>query len=571
MLRQKYVDEYISLYREGKIKLNKERKLLIEYLERDILSRDDLYFNDEMIEDCINFGEKWYFPLNAYQKFLIAFVFLFFIKNNRVFYRKHLWMLGRGGGKNGLITVICNFLISDLHGIREYNISVVANSEEQAQTSVEEAEKTIKRNSTLQKYFKATATRIISKLTDSVFRFRTSNGNTKDGLRDGAVVFDEIHYFLTNKDVRVHISGLGKKANPREFYIGTDGYIRDGFLDKLKERAMNVLNGEARSNALFPFICKLDDEKEVDNPELWEKANPMLSYPLSEYAQGLYDTIYEEYDDLEEDPSNREEFMTKRMNCPVTDLQKSVASWEEIEAATKIEMPDLKGNECIGCLDFASIRDFAACGLLFRPDGYYAFKTHSFVRKDFVDIFYSYSRKRNENAKKRNESDNKKVLAPIREWEEKGLLTVLDEPTINIDHIVNYFVEARKNYKLKKIIVDNFRADLVRTALENEGFEVEVIRNPKAADALLAPRIETAFANNQIIFGDNPMMRWYTNNVLVLIKKDGNKEFSKKEPIRKKTDGFDCFVTGMWRADELLATKIITKENVARAIKTYSY
>lgn len=541
MLRQKYVDDYISLYRDGKIKLNKERILLIEYLERDILSRSDLYFNDEMIEDCINFGEKWYFPLNAYQKFLIAFVFLFVKKTKRVFYRKHLWMLGRGGGKNGLITVICNFLISDLHGIREYNISVIANSEDQAKTSVEEAEKNIKRNSTLQKYFKATATKIVSKFTDSVFTYRTSNGNTKDGLRDGAVVFDEIHYFETNKDVRVHISGLGKKPNPREFYIGTDGYIRDGFLDKLKDRAMNVLNGNARSNALFPFICKLDDEKEVENPELWEKANPMLSRPLSEYAQGLFDTVYEEYEDLEEDPSNREEFMTKRMNCPVTDLQKSVATWEEIEAATKIEMPELKGHECIGCLDFASIRDFAACGLLFRQNSKYVFKTHSFVRKNFADIFYAYSKKR----------DAKKVLAPIREWEEKGLLTVVDEPTINVEHIVNYFVEARKNYAIKKIVIDNFRADLVRTALEKEGFEIEVIRNPKAADALLAPRIETAFANNQIVFGDNPLMRWYTNNVLVVIKKDGNKEYSKKEPIRRKTDGFDCFVTGMWRADEI--------------------
>lgn len=61
MLKQKYVDGYITLYRAGKIKFNEERKLLIEYLERDVLSRDDLYFNDEMIENCIKFIEKWYF------------------------------------------------------------------------------------------------------------------------------------------------------------------------------------------------------------------------------------------------------------------------------------------------------------------------------------------------------------------------------------------------------------------------------------------------------------------------------------------------------------------------------
>ncbi|MGZ7255950.1 terminase large subunit, partial [Streptococcus pyogenes] len=88
------------------MKLNKERIELIEYLERDILSRDDIYFNDKMIDDCINYGEKWFFELQPFQKFLIAFVFLYFKKNNRNFYRKFLWMFGRGGGKNGLLSVV---------------------------------------------------------------------------------------------------------------------------------------------------------------------------------------------------------------------------------------------------------------------------------------------------------------------------------------------------------------------------------------------------------------------------------------------------------------------------------
>src|SRR5690606_24846141 len=148
----------------------------------------------------------------------------------------------------------------------------------------------VKRHPTLQRHFKATATQVLSKKTNSVFKFRTSNGNTKDGLRDGAVVFDEIHYFENNENVRVHISGLGKRQPPREFYIGTDGYVRDGFLDKMKDRAMRVLEGSARPDSLFPFICKLDDEEEVDDPSNWEKANPMLSEPRGEYAQGLFDT-----------------------------------------------------------------------------------------------------------------------------------------------------------------------------------------------------------------------------------------------------------------------------------------
>ncbi|MBG9529432.1 terminase [Bacillus thuringiensis] len=542
MIRQKYVEEYIGLYRSGKIKFNKERELLINYLEKYVLNRDDLYFDDEMIQDCINFGEKWYFPLQPFQKFLIAFVFLFYKKNGRVFYRKFLWMLGRGGGKNGLISVIIHFLISELHGIPEYNISVVANSEEQAKTSPDEVHKCVKKNEVLQRAFKTTLTQTVSKATESILKFRTSNGDTKDGLRDGAVVFDEIHQYESNKDVRVHISGLGKKKNPREFYIGTDGYVRDGFLDKQKEKAMKVLNGEARPNAVFPFICKLNDEKEVDDIDNWELANPMLSQPLSEYAEGLLETIKEEYEDLEDDPSNREEFMTKRMNLPVTNLERSVAKWSEI-LATNRPSPDLYAQECIGALDFASIRDFAACGLLFRQNGEYIFKTHSFVRKEFVDIYYGYSKKAGEYKKQK--------FAPIKDWEEQGLLTVVDEPTINPQHIVDWFVEMREQYGIKKIIADNFRMEAIRPLLVAEGFEIEVIRNPKAIHSLLAPRIEMAFANKQIVFEDNPLMRWYTQNVLVVIKSDGNKIYEKKEPVRRKTDGFQCFVHALYRADEI--------------------
>lgn len=545
MINNKYVDEYIQLYEAGQIKLNKERIMLIEYLRKYVLNRDDLYFNDEMIENCIKFGEKWYFPLTPFNKFLIAFIFLFFKKNGRIFYRKHLWLIARGAGKNGLISVVTHFLTSPLHGIPEYNISIVANSEEQAKTSFEETYNVIGRSSTLKAMFARRKTDITCKKTDAVLKFRTSNGETKDGLRDGAVVFDEIHQYEGNKDVRVHVSGLGKKPNPREFYIGTDGYVRDGFLDNMKDIAMKVLKGEARVNSLFPFICKLDDENEVDDPLNWEKANPMLCEPRGDYAQGLFDTIHEEYDDLEDDPTNREEFMTKRMNIPVTNLEKSVATWEEI-LATNRPLPDMEYEDCIGCLDYASIRDFAACGLLFRQDTDYVFKTHSYARKAFVDKFYSYSKKHDA------EMAGKRKFAPIREWEEQGLLTVVEGEAIDPNIIVQWFVQMREHYNIKKIIADNFKMDILRPLFEAEGFEIEVIRNPRAIHSLLAPRIELAFANRQIILGDNPLMRWYIQNVLVSIKKDGNKEYLKKEPIRRKTDGFDALVHGMYRADELL-------------------
>ncbi|SEH78302.1 Phage terminase-like protein, large subunit, contains N-terminal HTH domain [Halobacillus karajensis] len=531
MISNKHVENYINLYDTGKIKLNKERILLLEYLKEYVLSRDDVYFDEELINNFIKFTEKWYFPLEPFQKFIAAFVFLFYKETGRNFFRKFLIMMGRGGGKNGLISALSHYLTSELHGIPKYNVSIVANSEDQAKTSFEEVYDAIESKEPLEKAFYRTKVQIKNNATKSIMKFRTSNASTKDGLRDGCVIYDEIHQYQTNEVVRVFSSGLGKVRNPREFFIGTDGYVREGYLDTMKERAMNILEGKDLDDSMFPFICKLDNPEEVKDKTFWEKANPMFSEPRSEYAEELFYIVQEEYKELANDPSNREEFMTKRMNLPEVDLTKTVAPWEDI-LATNRPFPELEHRTCIGGLDFASIKDFAAVGLLFKVDDDYVWKTHSFVRKGFLDKV--------------------NLQAPIKKWEEANLLTIVDEPVIDISNIVNWFVEMREIYGLTKIIADTFRLDLVKTALEAEGFELEYIRNPKAIHSLLAPKVETMFAKRNIIYDDNPLMRWYTNNVYVKIKKDGNKEYLKKDEFRRKTDGFQAFIHALWKADDEL-------------------
>lgn len=539
MISNKYVSEYIELYESGKIQLNKERIMLLEYLQEHILIRDDLYFDEKLIEDFVKFAEKWYFPLQPFQKFIAAFVFLFYKEDNSVFYEQFLIMMARGGGKNGFISALSHFFISPLHGIPKYNISIVANSELQAKTSFKEIYDVIDANQVLEDLFYKTKVEITGNDTKSVLQYHTSNADSKDGLRDGCVIYDEIHRYENFDVVNVFSSGLGKVDNPREFFIGTDGYVREGFLDKTKERAMNILKGEDLDDPLFPFICKIDDPIEVDNPELWEKANPMFSEPRGTYAKRLFKKVLAQYKQLVNNPSNRQEFMTKRMNLPEVDLNKTVASWEDIlrtgyeeDGETLRNVPDLRHRTAVGGLDFASIKDFAAVGLLFKVGENYIWKTHSFVRKGFLDKV--------------------KLKAPIYEWADDGLLTILDEPVINIKHIVNWFVEMREIYGVNTIVADTYRLDLVKSALEAEGFTLLYIRNPKAIHSLLAPRVETLFANNNIIYGDNPLMRWYTNNVYVHTKKDGNKEYLKKDEFKRKTDGFQAFIHALWQADQIL-------------------
>ncbi|WP_347833976.1 hypothetical protein [Gracilibacillus sp. JCM 18860] len=79
MLHNKYVENYIKKWKCGKLLLNIKRIQLIGLIEKHILPRDDLYyFDEEQIENYIEFSETWYFELDEWEKFIAPpFIFYF--------------------------------------------------------------------------------------------------------------------------------------------------------------------------------------------------------------------------------------------------------------------------------------------------------------------------------------------------------------------------------------------------------------------------------------------------------------------------------------------------------------
>jgi phage terminase large subunit-like protein len=537
MIHNKYVDEYINQWRESKIILNKERIDLIKYLESTVLVKNNAHFDDEKIEKCIQFINKWYFPVQPFQKFIIAFIFLIDDEIDTPYFTEFALFMGRGAGKNGFISAISDFLTTPIHGIKKYDISIVANSEDQAKTSFNEIYDVLlenKRNKTGERPkapYEVSKTEIKNRSTGSIVKYNTSNTKTKDGGREGCVIFDEIAVYETPDMVNVKRGGLGKVPHDRTFYISTDGYVREGFMDSMKDRVVEVLEGRNSEDRIFPFYCKLDDEKEIDDETMWEKSNPMLHPPLTGYARNLKRKIKEEYNVLHINRSNKPEFMTKRMNLPEQDPESIVAPWDEIKATNK-PLPNLENKACIGGLDYALVRDFASVGLLFRDNDKYYWLSHSFIRREFLETTH--------------------LEPPIEQWADDGHLTIVDDEAIDIKYIANWFLEMQSKYNLTKVIADNYRSDMVRREFGEVGIPLEVIKNPTAIHGLLAPRIDTMFAKKQIVFGDNPLMRWFTNNVAVKMQPDGSKKYIKKDEVRRKTDGFHAMLHALYRADEIL-------------------
>jgi phage terminase large subunit-like protein len=85
----------------------------------------------------------------------------------------------------------------------------------------------------------------------------------------------------------------------------------------------------------------------------------------------------------------------------------------------------------------------------------------------------------------------------------------------------------------------------VKSAFAHVGIPVEVLRKGPYTHMKIAPLLDILFAEKNIIFGDDKMMRWYVSNTCKNYDKKGNVSYEKIEPKLRKNDGFQAFLTAM--------------------------
>ncbi|MBO0537920.1 terminase large subunit [Clostridium botulinum] len=524
MIFNQYIDEYIDLVESNKVVTNEDIKKAIT-LVKEKLSQPNVIIKSKMIDKAIEKIEEYFkFKLLPWERFIIGLIHCYYDDDTLVWDTFFLYM-GRGGGKNGFISAVSWYLTTKFHGIKQYNVDIVANSEDQAKTSFEDVYNIIEDNKKLQKAFYYTKEKIVYKKTRSYIKYNTSNARTKDGLRPACIIFDEIHEYQNYDNIKVFKSALGKKKNCRTFMISTDGYVRDGVLDDYLETSHLILDGENKTSRMMPLLYHLEDKEEVKDKYLWEKANPSLRY-----FKDLQIVMNQEYIDMEFNVQLYTEFMTKRMNVPEGNKDVAVTSWENI-LATNQEIPDLSGCTCLGAIDYMKTTDFLCAGLLFKYKNKYYWLSHSWVCESCNDLG--------------------RIKAPLKEWEKQGFLTFVKGVEIPPDVPAIWLAQQAQKYNVTTLWMDNYRYTLLAKALKNVGFNTDKkgannIRLARPSnEMLIAPVVTSAFANHNIVWGDNPLMRWYTNNTCMITSQAGNITYGKIEPKSRKTDGFKAFIAAM--------------------------
>jgi len=548
MIICKEISDYLEYAKKHPKRINKKRKLLIKNIVLPILERTDVFFDKDTYYKCLIYCEKNYYKLFPYQKFIYAFAFMY--KEDIPVFPKFIVFMGRGNGKDGFIVPLVNFFQTPIYGVKNYHIEIVANSEDQVKDTFKVAYDVMNTQKFKGK-FGVTKELITNNATGSELKYNTSNAKTKDGKRPGCLVLNEIHAYEDYEQINVFESALGKVKHPREFIISTNGYVRDGPLDEIMTMITEILMTGENPLGYFPFICELDDIKELDDQEAWHKSNPSM-----EYMPILANQILQDYLEMQKLPSKKPEFLTKRMNLPARREEETVTTWEnilrccyeDIELKTTRNTQDTKKKLAVIAIDYADVRDFASAGILTKSGDEFIWRQHTWIcaESPFLDS----------------------IKFPINRCGQSEFqdFEVVYEPVIPISAIVNWCEKMMREYQVVKITMDTYRYTLFKTAFEARGISIETRQEPNglvrlirkigSATGIIAPTIEKLYSEGKINYGPSAIMRWYTNNTCVTTDKYGNKTFGKIEPKLRKNDGFMAFVAAMFSSD-LLEEKII--------------
>ena len=525
------IQEYIDIVESGEIKTCAEQKLLVAMVKK-TFETETLKIDAIQVQTYMSYQKYFPFSLFPWEIFCFTLHNCVFRTNGTPRWSDLFILMGRGGGKNGYLSFEDFCLITPTNGVSYYDIDICANSGAQARTSFEEILAVLenpKWRKKLEKHFRWNMNEIQNIKTKSKIKARTNNPKGKDGLRSGKVDFDEPHAYENWENINVFTTGLGKKPHPRRTYVSTNGDVRDGPLDQLLDKSLKILKGEIPDNGFLPFICRLDEDEEVHDESNWEKANPSLPY-----LPTLREQMQKEYVDYKLDPIINNAFMTKRMNRPQGRKDTEVASWENIQKTNGV-LPNLTGKPCICGIDFSKTTDFVSAFLLFKQGEKYYGKHHSW--------FCTAS------------NDKHRIKLPLDQMAERGLLTIVNDVEINPTLIAEWVNEQRMIYNIEKVAIDSYRYSLLSRALRDiAGFDAKekTVKLVRPSDIMhVQPTINSLFVGNKIIWGDDPMMRWYTNNAKLEPVPNNNFKYGKIEGKSRKTDGFMAFVAAMTLEEEL--------------------
>lgn len=539
-------EKYLRDVQSGKIvACNRIKQLADMMLPRFENGYKRWHFDIDRAERPVKFIEKFMilpesgkpFAMEPFQKCIVETAFGFVDDEGCRQFQEVLVIIGRKNGKSQLGAALeLYMLVADGEGAPQVYNS--ATSKAQASLAYGAALKMMRRSKELSDVLRKGTVPdrdqdgIICDRNDGYITVLTNQTRHLDGLNVHFNLFDELAA-TTNRDMYDLVKqALGARKQPMIFEITTNGFERENLFDAQYDYACGILDGKVSDDRTLPFIYELDDRSEWTDEDCWMKANPGLGTIKS------WDYMKDAVNKGMQDPSFLPTLMTKDFNMP----ESRAAAWltfeEAVNEAPLPELPesgklsDIGFRYGIGGFDASDTTDLSAGKfLMMRPDDPHIYELSMYwLPADALNYGSGYRRERDD--------------VPYRQWEERGLLRVVEGNTVPKRVFVEWLEEIKQNYDVYTFAVGYDPWHILGTDEEQlrnyTGRDLcEAVRQGPQTLSMPGKELRAQFAGNIVIDGHNPINEWCRMNVQVSTDNNANIKFHKVAgKATNRIDGF---------------------------------
>ena len=347
-------------------------------------------------------------------------------------------------------------------------------------------------------------------LTGSLLEIRPMSINKLQGLRCKISTVDE----WLSGDIREDVIGaIEQGASKLDDYLivamSSEGTVRNGSGDTIKMELMDILKGEYVNPHVSIWYYKLDSIEEVNNPEMWPKANPNLGKTVS------YETYQQDVERAEKAPAARNDILAKRFGIPMEGYTYYFTYEETIPHRKRDywQMPCSLGG------DLSQGDDFCAFTFMF-PLGneLFGIKTRNYI----------------------SSSTLMKLPAAMRmkydQFMMEGSLIVLEGTTLDMmevyEDLDNHINEC--GYDVRSFGFDPYNAKefVERWKSENGPFGIEKVIQGARTESVPLGELKKLAEERKLLF-DEELMMFAMGNCITLEDTNGNRKLLKKRYEQK--------------------------------------
>lgn len=353
-------------------------------------------------------------------------------------------------------------------------------------------------------------------LTGSILEVRPMSIDKLQGLRVKIATVDE----WLSGDVREDPIGALEQGAAKEqgsaenndyliVAISSEGTVRNGSGDTIKMELSDILKGEYYNPHVSIWWYKLDDIEEVNNPDMWLKANPNLGKTVT------YETYQLEVERAEKNPAARNDILAKRFGIPMEGYT-YYFTYEETLPHRKREfwkMPCSLGG------DLSQGDDFCAFTFLFPlSNGSFGVKTRNYITELTLAKLPAAMRTKYDQFMK----EGSLVAMPG---------TVLDMMEVYED-LDNHISEREYDVRCFGFDPYNAREFVERWERENGPFGIEKVIQGAKTESVPLGELKKLSEERMLLF-DEDLMTFAMGNCITLEDTNGNRKLLKKRYDQK--------------------------------------